>query len=57
MVTKTNDQYSQREAQRRFMASLKAAVNTAPRPLKDIPKENGKSRASAKKRRAKKIKK
>jgi hypothetical protein len=30
------DQYSEQEAQRRFMAALKAAVNTPPKPLKSI---------------------
>jgi hypothetical protein len=43
-MTKTNDeQYSQREAQRRFLAALKSAVNTPPKPLKDIPKKRAKT--------------
>jgi hypothetical protein len=33
-MAKETDQYSEKEAQRRFMASLKAAVNTPPKPLK-----------------------
>ncbi len=33
------DQYSEKEAQRRFTAALKAAVNTPPKPLKDVPKK------------------
>jgi hypothetical protein len=36
------DQYSEEEAQRRFMASLKAAVNTPPKPLKDKPRRTSK---------------
>jgi hypothetical protein len=37
MTEKPSDQYSDDEAQRRFMAALKAAVNTPPRPLKSMP--------------------
>ena len=33
---KSSDEYSAEEAQRRFMASLKAAVNTPPKPLKSM---------------------
>jgi hypothetical protein len=33
---KKNEEYSAQEAQRRFMASLKAAVNTPPKPLKSM---------------------
>ena len=33
---KAEDQYPEQEAQRRFMAALKAAVNTPPKPLKDM---------------------
>jgi hypothetical protein len=32
----TADQYSEQEAQRRFMSALKAAVNTPPKPLKGM---------------------
>jgi hypothetical protein len=31
-----DDQYSEQEAQRRFMAAIKAAVNTPPKPLKSM---------------------
>lgn len=31
-----DEQYGEQEAQRRFMAALKAAVNTPPRPLKSM---------------------
>jgi hypothetical protein len=48
-MKKANDQYSDQEAQRRFMAALKAAVSTPPKPLKDMPKKNGESRATSKK--------
>jgi hypothetical protein len=51
-MAKESDQYSEREANRRFMASLKAAVNTPPKPLKDIPKTRDKTqRKKAKKKR------
>lgn len=41
MRTKADaDQYSEPEAQRRFMAAVKAALNTPPKPLKDIPKKH-----------------
>ena len=36
MPTKAEDQYSEQEAQQRFMAALKAAVNTPPKPLKSM---------------------
>jgi len=38
-MTDSKDQYSEQEAQRRFMAALKAAVSTPPKPLKDVPKK------------------
>jgi hypothetical protein len=47
---KNNDQYSDKEAGRRFMATLKAAVNTPPKPLKDVPKKRAKKQANRKKR-------
>ena len=31
-----NDQYSDEEAQRRFLAAVKAGLNTKPKPLKSI---------------------
>jgi hypothetical protein len=37
--SKDDDQYSEQEAEQRFLAALKAAVNTPPRPLKDIPRK------------------
>jgi hypothetical protein len=45
---KTADQYSEKETQRRFMASLKAAVNTPPKPLKDVPKKRKKKQGKKK---------
>jgi len=44
MNTKQNEQYPEEEAQRRFMASLKAAVNTPPKPLKSVPRKRPKKR-------------
>ncbi len=31
-----NDQYSEEEAQQRFLAAVKAGLNTKPKPLKSI---------------------
>lgn len=36
MPTKPNEEYSEKEAQTRFMAALKSAVNTKPKPLKSM---------------------
>jgi hypothetical protein len=33
------DQYSEEEAQRRFEALIRAALNTPPKPMKDIPRQ------------------
>jgi hypothetical protein len=50
MTTKPDDQFSDKEAQRRFMATLKAAVNTPPKPLKSMtPKRPKKQRKARKK--------
>jgi hypothetical protein len=35
---KKDDQYNEKEAQARFEATLKGALNTSPKPLKDKPK-------------------
>jgi hypothetical protein len=34
-----DDQYSEEEAQRRFLGSLKAALNTPPKPLKSMARK------------------
>jgi hypothetical protein len=34
-----DEKYTPEEAQRRFEASLRAALNTPPKPMKDIPKK------------------
>ena len=48
------DQYSEKEATARFEAALRGGLRTPPKPLKDIPKENGESRSKKpKKRRSK----
>jgi hypothetical protein len=51
---KDDEKYSEKETQRRFVAALKAAVNTLPKPLKDKPKVKAESRGKAK-RRARKV--
>lgn len=41
-VMKRDEQYSDKEAQRRFLAAVKAGLNTKPKPLKSIsPKGPG----------------
>ena len=44
-----NEQYSDEEAQRRFLIAVKAGLNTKPRPLKSITPKG--VRAQSKKRR------
>jgi hypothetical protein len=45
-------EYTEAEAQRRFMAALKSAVTTPPKQLKDIPKKRSRTqrKRAAKKR-------
>lgn len=45
-----NEQYSDEEAQRRFLAAVKAGLNTKPKPLKsivpkDVPAQSKKKQA------------
>jgi hypothetical protein len=47
-MAKPSDQYSKEEAQRRFMRSLKAAVNTPPKPLKNMPRKRIKKQKTKK---------
>lgn len=37
--TGQDDQYSEQEAQQRFEKLVRAALNTKPKPLKDVPKK------------------
>jgi hypothetical protein len=37
-----DDQYTEEEAQRRFLATVKAALNTPPKPLKELPRKRPK---------------
>jgi hypothetical protein len=37
-MKKSDDQFSDKEAQARFEAALKGALKTSPKPLKDKPK-------------------
>ena len=46
-----DEQYSEQEAQQRFQAALKAAVNMPPKPLKSMTRKRPK--AQSKKRRKK----
>jgi hypothetical protein len=51
MKPKQNEAYSEEEAQRRFLAAVKAGLNTKPKPLKSISPKG--VPAQSKKRRAK----
>jgi hypothetical protein len=48
-MTKNSDAYSEREANQRFMAALKAAVNTPPKPLKSMTPKGAKAQRKKKK--------
>jgi hypothetical protein len=52
---KKDDQYLEEEAQKRFIAAVKAALNTPPKHLKDIPyKWSGAKRGTRRKKRVSK---
>jgi hypothetical protein len=44
MGKQQNEQYSDAEAQKRFEAALRVALNTPPKPRKDMTKKGGKKR-------------
>jgi hypothetical protein len=52
MSEKTSD-YSEQEAQQRFVAAVKAALKTPPQPMKDVPRKW--SRAQRKQRKKSKL--
>jgi hypothetical protein len=49
MRKQPSEPYTEEEAQSRFLASLKAAVNTAPKPLKSMTRKRPKKQSRAKK--------
>jgi hypothetical protein len=49
VATTKNEKFSDDEAQRRFMQSLKAAVNTPPKPLKSMTRKRPKKQSKKKK--------
>jgi hypothetical protein len=49
LIGEPDGQYSAEEAQRRFMAALKAGVNTPPKPLKSMTPKRPKKQSRAKK--------
>ena len=51
MAREPDEQYSEQEAQRRFLGTLKAALNTSPKPLKSMTRKGVK--VQSKKRRKK----
>lgn len=50
MKENKSDQYSEREAKQRFEAALRAAVNTPPKPLKDVPKKRAAKQQAGRKK-------
>jgi hypothetical protein len=46
MTRKSDDQYSDEEAQRRLKSALRGAFRGSPTPLKRIPKKSGGPRAT-----------
>jgi hypothetical protein len=48
-MKKNDDQFSDKEAQKRFEAALKSALNTPHKPLKDKPKVKKAAKSKPKK--------
>jgi hypothetical protein len=48
-MKKSDDEYSEKEAQARFEAALRGALNTSPKPLKEKPKAKKAVKKKAKK--------
>lgn len=46
-MPKSDEKYSEKEAQARFLRTLKVAVNTPPKPLKKKKKTSGKKKRSS----------
>jgi hypothetical protein len=53
MARQQDEQYSEHETQRRFMATLKAAVNTPPKPLKNMMPKGMPSQSKKRRRKPK----
>jgi hypothetical protein len=51
MAKRSEDQYSEEEAQRRFMQSLKGGVSTPPKPLKSMTPKRLKKQSKTKRTR------
>jgi hypothetical protein len=51
---KSSDKYSEQEAQQRFMAALKSAVNTPPKPLKSMTRKGVAAQSKKRRKRARK---
>jgi hypothetical protein len=47
MTDKKNEEYEPKEAQARFEASLRGALKTSPKPLKEKPKKRGLAKKKA----------
>jgi hypothetical protein len=50
MKSKPDDQYSDQEAQRRFLGSLKAALNSPPKPQKMMVRKGVKTQSKKQKK-------
>jgi hypothetical protein len=57
MPDKDKEQYNEREAQKRFEAAVKSALNTPHTPLKDKPKKREASKPAPRSRSRQKINK
>jgi hypothetical protein len=53
MARHPDEQYSEQEAQRRFLGTLKAALNTPPKPLKMIPRKGVAAQSKKRRKRSK----
>jgi hypothetical protein len=51
-MKRDRDQYSDEEAQRRFRATLKAALNTPPKPLKSMTPKGVPAQSKKRRKRA-----
>jgi hypothetical protein len=56
-MKRSDEQFSEKEAQQRFDKTLRAALSTPPTHLKNIPKKNGEPRPKPKKAQPKRARK
>ncbi|UGY15196.1 hypothetical protein HAP48_0042840 [Bradyrhizobium septentrionale] len=54
MANQRDEPYSEQEAQRRFLVTLKTALNTPPKPLKMMPRKGVAAQSKKRRKTAKK---